>query len=107
MVMSPRKVEISPHVHFVPVEGDYVLMDFKKGLYLGLDPVASTIWRSLVEHGDMERAAKDVCQDYDVTYETALADIERWVAELETRGLLRLPEPRETGVTLFDEGDLR
>lgn len=87
--MSPRKVEISPYVQFVRVEGDYVLMDFKKGLYLGLDAVASTIWRSLAEHGNIERAAEDVSRDYDVTYETALADIERWVAELETRGLVR------------------
>jgi hypothetical protein len=91
--MSQRRVEVSPHVQFVRVEGDYVLMDFKTGVYLGLDPVASTIWRSLAEHGNLARAAEDLCQDFDVAYETALADIERWVAELETRGLVRPPDP--------------
>lgn len=91
--MSQRTVEISPHVQFVRVEGDYVLMDLKGGVYHGLDPIASRIWQSLAEHGDLMRAAEDLCQDYDVAPETALADIERWVVELESKGLVRPGEP--------------
>ncbi|HEY6324078.1 MAG TPA: PqqD family protein [Thermoanaerobaculia bacterium] len=87
--MSPRDVEISPSVQFVRVEGDYVLMDLAAGLYFGLDPVASHIWQSLSEHGDPAQAAQELSRDYDVDPAQARADIEKWIAELETKGLVR------------------
>lgn len=88
--MNHRRVEIAPHVHFAEVEQSYVLMDLKKETYLGLDAVASHIWQSLSEHGDMTRAAEDLCRDYDVEREQAVADIEAWVAELARKGLVIL-----------------
>jgi len=86
--MSPARVEIPTTVQYVRVEGDYVLMDLKSGTYLGLDAVASHIWLSLADHGDLERAAGELCEDYEVELDQALADIERWVAELEAKGLV-------------------
>jgi hypothetical protein len=86
--MSPRRVEIAPHVQSSRVEGDYVLMDLKKGIYLGLDPVASRIWQSLSEHGEPARAAEELCQEFAVEPEQALADIESWIAELAAKGLV-------------------
>lgn len=86
--MSQVKVEVPPHVQFTRVEGDYVLMDIKTGVFLGLDPVASRIWQSLAEHGDPRRAAEELCRDYDVEPDRALADVEAWVAELLRRGLV-------------------
>lgn len=87
--MSPGDVEISANVQFVRVEGDFVLMDLAAGLYFGLDPVASHIWQSLSDHGDPALAAADLSRDYAVAPEQALADIEKWVAELESKGLVR------------------
>jgi hypothetical protein len=86
--VSNRRVEIAPHVEAARVEGDYVLMDLKRGIYLGLDPVASRIWQSLAEHGDVARAAAELCEDFDVEPGQALADIEGWIAELEKKGLV-------------------
>ena len=86
--MSYRRVEIEPHVQFTQVEGDYVLMDLKKGVYLGLDPVASRIWRSLADHGDVTRAADELCEEFEVEPEQARADIESWIGELEKKGLV-------------------
>lgn len=88
--MSNRRVEIAPHVRFAQVEQSYVLMDLKRGIYLGLDAVASHVWQSLSEHGDMSRAADELCRDYDVDREQAMADIELWVAELASKGLVLL-----------------
>jgi hypothetical protein len=87
--MSPGDIEIQPNVQFVRVEGDFVLMDLAAGLYFGLDPVASHIWQSLSDHGDPARAAEELARDYEVDPEQARADIERWIAELETKGLVR------------------
>lgn len=67
-----------------------MLMDLKRGIYLGLDAVASHVWQSLSEHGDMSRAADELCRDYDVDREQAMADIELWVAELASKGLVLL-----------------
>jgi hypothetical protein len=86
--VSNRRVEIAPQVESARVEGDYVLMDLKRGVYVGLDPVASRIWQSLCEHGDIARAAEELCESFDVEPERALADIETWVGELERKGLV-------------------
>lgn len=86
--MSSRKIEIAPHVRYVRVEGDYVLMDLKRGIYLGLDSVASRIWQSLSEHGDANRAAEELCAEYEVEPERALSDIETWIAEWERKDLV-------------------
>ena len=87
--MSPGDIEISASVQFVRVEGDFVLMDLAAGLYFGLDPVASHIWQSLSDHGDPDQAAAALSRDYAVAPDQALADIETWVAELESKGLVR------------------
>jgi hypothetical protein len=86
--LSHRRVEIAPHVRYVRVEGDYVLMDLRQGVYLGFDAVASRIWQSLLEHGDVKRAAEDLCSDYEVEPDRAMADIEAWVVEWERKGLV-------------------
>lgn len=86
---SSRRIEIAPHVHFTEVEGDYVLMDTKQGVYLGLDPVASHIWQSLSEHGDLDRAAQAVCERFEVEEDRAAADVKAWTDELVRRGLVR------------------
>ncbi len=86
--MSQDKVEIAPHVQATRVEGDFVLMDLKRGIYLGLDPVASHIWQSLADHGDPRQAAEELCRDYAVEPEVALADVEAWIDELLEKGLL-------------------
>jgi hypothetical protein len=87
--MSDADVEISSSVQFVRVDEDFVLMDVAAGLYFGLDPVASHVWQSLAEHGNLARAAETLCEVYDVEPEAALADIEKWVAELEAKRLVR------------------
>jgi hypothetical protein len=86
--LNERRIEVAPHVRFVLVEQDYVLMDLEQGTYLGLDPVASHIWQSLTEHGNLKLAAEDLCRDYDVDRDQALADVEAWVAELARKGLV-------------------
>jgi Coenzyme PQQ synthesis protein D (PqqD) len=86
--MSHRKVGIAPHVRSTRVDGDYVLMDLKSGVYLGLDPIGSHIWQSLIEHGEPERAAEELCRDFAVEPHQALTDIRAWIEELRQRGLI-------------------
>lgn len=93
---QPTRVVIAPHVSYTRVEGDFVLMDMKSGKYLGLDPVASAVWESLSEHGELDRAAQAVCESFDVGLERARADIETWIDELENKGLLRRQDPNES-----------
>jgi hypothetical protein len=97
--MSRGEIEISPTVQFVRVEGDFVLMDLAAGIYFGLDDVASHIWKSLSDHGDPTLAAEELCRDYDVSPERARADIDRWVGDLEAKGLVRRHPGASTGVS--------
>lgn len=87
--MPPTRVQPAPHVHFTEIEGDLVLMDLARGVYLGLDPVASHIWRSLEGSGETETAVAAVCARFEVAPDQARADVEAWVAQLVARDLLR------------------
>ncbi len=94
--MEPFRVEILPNVQSTRVEGDYVLMDLKQGIYLGLDPVASQIWQSFLEHGEVERAIEELCSKFEVEPAQARVDIELWIEELGRKGLVRVNRaPRE------------
>jgi Coenzyme PQQ synthesis protein D (PqqD) len=94
--MSNSRIEIASDVESARVEGDYVLMDLKRGLYIGLDPVASHIWQSLCDHGDVTRAVEELCESFDVEPAQALADVEAWIAELERKGLVVVHPARQS-----------
>lgn len=99
-LLGPRRYLRSPiasHVRFTRVGGDYVLMDLKSGVYLGLDPVASRIWQSLTEHGDPERAAEELCHEFAVEPEQALTDIRAWIEELRKKGIIVRGESATAG----------
>lgn len=86
--METRRVRIPEHVEFNQVDGDYVLLDLRRGTYYGLDRVASVIWRGLSDHGDPQRALEDVLARFHVDESKARGDLDSLLRDLESQGLL-------------------
>ena len=65
-----------------------VLLDYRRGQYYGLDEIGSLIWRLLAEEARYSAIVSTVVAQYDVSIETASADIAAIIAEFVDRGLV-------------------
>lgn len=79
---------IPEQVEYTLVEGDYVLMDLRSGLYFALDPVATVIWQAVEESGTREAAVERVLARFDVEEERVRQDVANLVQTLVDKGLL-------------------
>ena len=88
-MLRDRVIEISDQVIFKPVGDEMVLLDFRSGMYYGLDPIGVRIWQLLAEHEPLGKVADTMSEEYDVTREELERDIDALIEELERRGLIR------------------
>ena len=88
-MLPDRMIEISDQVIFKPVGDEMVLLDFRSGMYYGLDPIGVRIWQLLAEHEPLGNVADRMSAEYDVTREELERDIDALIEELERRGLIR------------------
>lgn len=86
--MEPQRYRIPEHVEFNRVDGDFVLMDLKKGTYFGLDGVASVLWQALADHGSPEPGVEEVVARFEVDRGRVERDARELIDELECKGLL-------------------
>ena len=87
--MRDRVIEISDQVIFKPVGDEMVLLDFRSGMYYGLDPIGVRIWQLLAAHESLDAILDTVTAEYDVTREDLERDLTALLDELERRGLIR------------------
>jgi hypothetical protein len=81
-------VVINEAVAAAELGDEAVLLNTETGIYFGLDPVAARIWTLLAEGMTREQIVHQILAEYDVTIEEIRADLARFVAELETHGLI-------------------
>jgi hypothetical protein len=75
-------------VHTRTFDGELVILDLAHGEYFALDPIGSRLWVALEQGRTIEQVAAEVVQEYDVSPETAAADLEALLEDLVRRGLL-------------------
>jgi hypothetical protein len=78
----------SSRVLFGELEGGVVIGDLEGGECFGLDGVGADMWRCIVEFGDRERAGDEILKAYDVDEVTLRGDLDGFVDELISRGIL-------------------
>jgi hypothetical protein len=64
-----------------------VLLDLRRDIYFTLDEVGTLIWQEIESGRGAECAARRVCEEYDAPADVAQEDVERFVADLVSRGL--------------------
>lgn len=82
------RFSISRHVRGVTVDGQAVLMDLKKGVYLGLDEVGTRIWELIPESPAGEVLVERLRAEYDVSEQSLHDDVRSFLEELQARGLI-------------------
>jgi hypothetical protein len=68
-------------------DGELVILDLARGEYLALDRIGAALWTGLEAGKALAEIAESVVREYDVTLETAAADLESLVSELVEKGL--------------------
>jgi hypothetical protein len=85
--VSTRRLRPARDVLTAEREGLTVLLDLRRGTYVGLDEVGTAIWRE-VEAGSTPREVEArLCAEYDAPAEMVCADVASFTAALLRRGL--------------------
>jgi hypothetical protein len=69
--------------------GEAVLLDLNTGVYYGLDPVGTRVWRLLQEPRSLAKLRDAIVDEFDVSPERCEADLAAFLASLNAHGLLR------------------
>lgn len=69
--------------------GEAVLLDLNSGVYYGLDPVGTRVWRLLQQPRSLAELRDLVVDEFDVAPERCEADLAAFLSSLNAHGLLR------------------
>ena len=75
------------------LDGESVILHQDSGTYYGLNEVGTFIWDLLQEPHSVDNICSEVVAEYDVTRERCRSDVEKLLADLADKGLVRLDEP--------------
>lgn len=87
--MRDRTLTPVPNVIVRGVGEEMVLLDMTRGTYYGLDPIGARIWEMIANGASLALIVERLVDEYDVTRDELEGDVERLVAEMESRGLVR------------------
>jgi hypothetical protein len=78
------------------LNGEVALLDLDKSLYFGLQGVGAHIWNALQEPLSVDDIISMVLSNFDVTPEICRADVLKFLAGLQTAGMIEV-SPAEVG----------
>lgn len=89
--ISPdTRVKIPPNVYARAFGDEIVLLDFGRGEYFGLDEIGAEVWKRLEAGAPLAEIAKHIAVAYEVSEETALADVQALVSQMTSEKLVEL-----------------
>lgn len=88
MVKLDSVVAQSPDQVSAEVDNEVVMMSVEKGLYYGLDEVASHIWRALAEPQTPRALCAALVQEFDVESDECEKDVLELLEELAKQDLI-------------------
>lgn len=72
------------------LDQETVLMSIEAGAYYGMAGPARSIWEKLATPTTFAALVESLVEEYSVTPEVCTADVEKFLAEMEQEGLLRV-----------------
>ena len=79
-------------VLFQELDGEAVLLDMTSEQYFGLNEVGTRIWQLIDTHHDLNAVFQAMSEEYAVEPEQLRRDLDGFVEELSTAGLLQFGE---------------
>lgn len=84
------KLVRAPEMLSTDLDEETVLMSIDAGAYYGLEGPARCIWENLETPLTFSALVERLVKEYSVAPETCAADVEKFLAEMEREGLLRV-----------------
>jgi Coenzyme PQQ synthesis protein D (PqqD) len=75
-------------LHWLESEGEIIALDEEALVYLNANSTAAVLWPLLARGTKPEALLARLLEEYDVDEATARQDLDRFLAELDARGLL-------------------
>jgi hypothetical protein len=69
------------------IGGEAVMMSIENGAYFGLNPIATRIWDLIEQPRSIAELIGVITEEYDVSEEQCVADVQEFVADMITRGI--------------------
>jgi Coenzyme PQQ synthesis protein D (PqqD) len=80
----------SPAPLTASVDDELVMLDMGTSTYFALDRIGHRIWNLIEQPTRVEAICSALQPDFDVSAETCLADVQRFLAQLEDAGLVEV-----------------
>lgn len=78
----------SDRLHWLETEGEVVALDESTLVYLNANPSGAALWQALAVGATRDDLVRKLLSTYEVDEKTAASDVDRFIAELDARGLL-------------------
>jgi hypothetical protein len=86
------RARMSAHVLFRDLEGEAVLLEMKRGVYFGLDPIGTRIWHLLLQGRSVRDVVATLVAEYEVGETQGAEDVLALVRQLQEQGLVDVHE---------------
>ena len=87
---TTRRFELVDEVVAADVGEQTVLLNVETGMYFGLDPVGTQIWKGLADGDDETALVARLVEQYQVSPEGLRSDVRAFIDELADEGLIRI-----------------
>lgn len=92
--MTSSRLRIDPAAHYTVIDDTAIVLDGRRGKYLGLNETAGRILALLSEGRSVEEVVETFSGDYEVDPSILRQDVNRFVETMVARGLL-VSDPSE------------
>ena len=75
-------------LHWLETDGEVVALDEESLVYLNANPTGAVLWRALAKGATREELIQSLVAEFEVDDTTAAVDVDRFLADLDARGLL-------------------
>lgn len=89
--MSGRVVK-SPDVLLQDLNGEAVLLNLRNGKYYGMDENSFYMYKTLISASSIQTAYESLLQEFDVTPDQLLTDLESFISTLKENDLILAEE---------------
>lgn len=83
-------VEAVDHQTSAEVDGEKVILDLEEGVYYGLNPVGTQVWKRIQEPMPVGELVSEIASGYEVEYERCFQDVIALLCDLEEHDLIRV-----------------
>jgi len=78
----------SDRLHWLETDGEVVALDERSLVYLNANPTGAVLWQTLAQGATREELIRGLVAEFEVDEATAAVDVDRFLADLDARGLL-------------------